>query len=126
MFNGVGMKNHPRGKRIGYWNWDFSGLRHAVSTVGTLNDDRDVDEGWYVEVALPWAAMKMLTLGEERHLPPKDGDVWRMDFSRFNQRKAPPPRNDSGGWAWSPHGIWDSHIPECFTYIHFKDQHISP
>ncbi|NND07737.1 MAG: carbohydrate-binding family 9-like protein [Saprospiraceae bacterium] len=126
MFNGVGMKNHPRGQRIGYWNWDFPGLRHAVSTIGTINDDRDVDQGWHVELALPWAGMKMLTLGEEHSLPPKEGDVWRMDFSRFNQRKAPPPQADSGGWAWSPHGIWDSHIPECFTYIHFIDQYVSP
>lgn len=125
-FNGVGLKNHPRGPRIGYWNWDFPKLRHAVSTTGTLNDDRDVDEGWQVELALPWSGMKMLTLGDKRSLPPKDGDVWRMDFSRFNQKKAESSFNDSGGWAWSPHGIWDSHVPECFTYIHFVDKYIKP
>ena len=26
-FNGVGFKQHPRGPRIGYWNWDMPGLR---------------------------------------------------------------------------------------------------
>jgi hypothetical protein len=57
-----------------------------------------------------------------------------MDFSRFNQYKEAPPANDSGvndsgvndsgGWAWSPHGVWDSHVPELFPYIHFSDQNI--
>jgi hypothetical protein len=44
-----------------------------------------------------------------------------MDFSRFNTHKASPPAADSGGWAWSPHGVWDSHVPEVFPYIHFSD-----
>lgn len=123
-FNGVGYKNHPRGKRIGYWNWDFQGLQHAISLDGTINDDKDRDAGWTVELALPWSGMEVLAMGNEVRLPPQDKDVWRMDFSRFNQYKEAPPANDSGGWAWSPHGVWDSHIPECFTYIHFSESAI--
>ena len=120
-FNGVGYKNHPRGKRIGYWNWDFEGLRSAVHLDGTINDDSDRDRGWTVELALPWPVMEVLTMDDDFNLPPQDQDVWRMDFSRFNQYKEAPPANDSGGWAWSPHGAWDSHLPECFTYIHFSE-----
>lgn len=118
-FNGVGYKTHPRGKRIGFWNWDFPDLRRAVYVDGTLNNDRDTDKGWTVELALPWSGMEILAKGDGRALPPKDGDRWRMDFSRFNTYKENPPSNDSGGWAWSAHGVWDSHIPECFTYIVF-------
>lgn len=120
-FNGVGFKNHPRGRRIGFFNWDYPGLQKAVHIDGTLNDDRDVDKGWTVELALPWSGLEVLAKGERRALPPKDGDVWRMDFSRFNTYKAPPPSKDSGGWAWSSHGVWDSHVPECFTYIQFSE-----
>ncbi len=47
------------------------------------------------------------------------GDGRRMDFSRFNRMKEAPPAEDSGGWAWSAHGVWDSHVPECFPYVHF-------
>ncbi|MEW5977923.1 MAG: carbohydrate-binding family 9-like protein [Acidobacteriota bacterium] len=119
-FNGVGFTTHPRGQRLGFWNWDFPGLRSAVWVDGTLNNSQDKDQGWTVELAFPWQGMKWLAKGDGRALPPREGDVWRMDFSRFNQYKAPPPANDSGGWAWSPHGIWDSHIPECFPYIHFS------
>lgn len=124
-FSGVGYKNHPRGRRIGYWNWDFAGLRSAVFLDGTINDDNDRDRGWTVELALPWSGMNAVAMGDNSSLPPQDKDVWRMDFSRFNQYKEAPPANDSGGWAWSPHGVWDSHVPECFTYIHFSESAIS-
>ena len=30
-----------------------------------------------------------------------------------------------GGWAWSPHGVWDSHVPERFTYVHFSKKHVN-
>ena len=121
-FNGVGYRSHPRGKRIGFWNWDYPGLLKAVHIDGTLNDDRDRDRGWTVELALPWSGLEILARGDGRSLPPEDGDVWRMDFSRFNTHKASPPAKDSGGWAWSAHGVWDSHVPECFTYIEFSNR----
>ena len=119
-FNGVGYKTHPRGPRVGFWNWDFPGLKKAVYVDGTLNDDSDRDKGWTVELALPWSGLEVLARGDGRSLPPKHGDVWRMDFSRFNTYKDPPPSKDSGGWAWSSHGVWDSHVPECFTYVEFS------
>ena len=123
-FDGVGFRPHPRGGRIGYWNWDFPGLKSAVQIDGTLNNNMDRDRGWTVELALPWEGMKWLAKPDNRSLPPKDKDVWRMDFSRFNQYKEAPPANDSSGWAWSPHGVWDSHIPELFTHIHFSTQSV--
>lgn len=124
-FHGVGYKPHPRGPRVGFWNWDFPGLQSAVYLDGTINDDKDRDRGWTVELALPWSGMNVLAKGDHRSLPPQEGDTWRMDFSRFNQYKEAPPANDPGGWAWSPHGVWDSHVPECFTYIHFSDEELS-
>ncbi len=119
-FNGVGYTKHPRGKRIGFFDWGFPGMKTAVHVDGTLNDPSDKDRGWTVELAFPWDGMRVLAKGENRALPPAEGDVWRIDFSRFNQYKAPAPAKDSGGWFWSPHGVWDSHIPECFPYIEFS------
>ncbi len=45
-----------------------------------------------------------------------------MDFSRFealpyNGRVTDP----SGGWSLSKHGVYDSHIPECFPCVHFSE-----
>ena len=119
-FGGVGFKNHPRGPRIGYWNWDLPGLQTAVHVDGTINVNTDRDRGWTVELKIPWRSLEPLAMPDGRALPPKDGDEWRMDFSRFNTYKEAPPAKDSGGWFWTPHGVWDSHIPECFAYIRFS------
>lgn len=119
LFPGVGF-SHPRGQRIGFWNWDFPGLKSAVHVDGTLNNNQDRDRGWTVELALPWRGMSALAMPDNRPVPPREGDVWRMNLFRFNQYKESPPAQDSGGWAWSPHYVWDSHIPECFPFIHFS------
>jgi hypothetical protein len=119
-FNGVGLKNHPRGARIGSWAWDFPGISWGVDVDGTLYDATDRDRGWTVELAFPWAGMGLLARADGRALPPEDGDAWRIDFSRFNQYLEAPPAADTGGWAWSPHHVWDSHVPECFPYIEFS------
>lgn len=124
-FNGVGLNNHPRGKRWAFLQWDFPGLQSAVQIQGTLNDNSDRDHGWTVELAIPWQGMKALQGKDPRALPPRDGDTWRIDFSRFNQHKEPAPAQDSGGWAWSHHGVWDSHIPEVFPFITFSNQAVS-
>ena len=108
------------GSRLGFFQWDLPGLRAAAHVDGTLNDNTDRDRGWTAELALPWSSLELLARGDGRALPPRDGDTWRMDFSRFNTYREAPPSTDSGGWAWSAHGVWDSHIPELFPYIHFS------
>jgi hypothetical protein len=118
-FNGVGFTDHPRGGRVGNFDHAMPGLKTAVHVDGTINDDSDRDRGWTVELAFPWKSLKWLAT-DGRSLPPQNGDVWRMDFSRFNTYKEAPPAHDSGGWFWTRHGVWDSHIPECFVEVTFS------
>lgn len=114
-------RKHPRGRRWAFMDWDYPGLRSAVFVDGRLNEPEHVDKGWRVELAFPWAGMDILAAG--RSLPPQDGDVWHMDFSRFQKleycgvRAKPHP-----GWALSRHGVYDSHIPETFTPVRFSSQ----
>ncbi len=108
--------DHPRGVRWVFRDWDFPGLRTAVALDGTLNDSTDTDSGWTVEIALPWSGMAALSGGVVK--TPAPGDRWRINLFRFqtiehNGRKIEP----SAGWAWAPHGVYDSHIPECFAEI---------
>ncbi len=122
MFNGVGLKNHPRGKRLAFLGYDFPHFKSAVHVNGTLNHDSDVDQGWTVELAFPWKEMKWLAKGDNRALPPEPGDKWGIDLFRFNKYKAPEPAVDSGGWALGKHGVWDSHIPEIFPIVTFVEK----
>ena len=59
--------------------WEIPGFRSAVHVDGTLNDPRDMDKEWSLEMVLPWKA-----LGEyaNRPSPPNQGDQWRINFSR--------------------------------------------
>jgi hypothetical protein len=113
---------HPRGRRWCFRNWDMPGLQWEVALDGTLNDNSDVDCSWTAEIAFPWQGLKHLADG--RSLPAKDGDVWRMDLSRF-QWFEDAGRRTCPGWAWNCHGVYDSHIPERFTYIHLSEEPVS-
>ena len=110
---------HPRGRRWAFREWDMPGLKWAVHVDGTINEPGDRDRGWTAEIAFPWQGLKHLADG--RSLPAREGDIWRMDFSRFQWideggfRTCP-------GWAWNSHGIYDSHIPDRFSVVHFTEK----
>jgi Carbohydrate-binding family 9 len=113
-----------KGQRIrAFLDWDFPGMRSAVQVDGRINDRSVVDKGWFAEISLPWAGMQWLANG--RPLPPKNGDVWRMFFGRFEKltpggvEVQPHP-----AWCWSPHCVYDTHLPERWTYVHFSDSYI--
>lgn len=111
---------HPRGKRWAFRDWDLPGLQVATRVDGTINDPAHLDKGWTAELYLPWRGMAVLA--GQRPLPPRPGDVWRMDFSRFealHYNGLSP--SHSPGWALNMHGVYDSHIPECFSYVEFRD-----
>src|SRR5688572_1282496 len=60
LFNGVGFKTHPRGERLGAFDWTLPGRKNAVWIDGTINDHKDRDRGWTVELAFPWKGMPQL------------------------------------------------------------------
>jgi hypothetical protein len=110
---------HPRGSRWAFPAWDFPGLQSAVRIEGTLNMDQDIDHGWTVEIAFPWAGMKHLAGG--RSLPPVNGDEWRIFFGRFEKLPVGN-RVVSPAWSWGRIGDGDNHIPERFTVVKFSTQ----
>ena len=117
--DGMRYGKHPRGARWAFMDWDMPGLRTGVQVQGTLNDASDIDEGWTAEIAFPWSGLQILAGG--RPVPPRDGDVWRLDFSRFELiRNCGVVVEPHPGWALNKHGVYDSHIPECFSFVHFS------
>jgi hypothetical protein len=112
---------HPRGTRWAFLNWEFPGLLKAVHVEGKINDNSVADKGWTVELAFPWKGMKWLAAGHS--LPPKDGDVWRIFFGRFELLKPGGVElNPHPAWVWSRHAVYDTHIPGCFPYIHMSNR----
>ena len=114
---------HPRGPRWAFLDWDYPGLRSAVFVDGAINDRSQVDRGWTVELAFPWAGMGWLANG--RALPHNPGDVWSMFFGRFEKLEVagalPRPQP---AWCWTKHGILDTHMPERFTRVQFSSQYV--
>jgi hypothetical protein len=109
---------HPRGRRFAFLDFDLAGLETGVRVDGKINDPTTIDRGWTVEMALPWKSLGFLFDG--RALPPAEGDTLRCDFSRFEALRVhgrPLPQNP--GWSLNPHGVYDSHIPESFSVVHF-------
>jgi hypothetical protein len=111
---------HPRGRRWAFLDFDLAGLETAVRVDGRINDPATVDRGGTVEMALPWKSLALLFDG--RALPPREGETLRCDFSRFQAlRVHGKPLPESPGWSLNPHGVYDSHIPESFSVVHFTD-----
>lgn len=63
-------------------DWDIAGLRTAVEIHGTVNDSSDVDEGWTMEMAIPWSAFTPTIVGGER---PQVGARWRLNLYRIER-----------------------------------------
>jgi hypothetical protein len=108
---------HPRGVRWAFLDWDFPGMESLVEIDGELNNPEVRSKGWQAEVTLPWAGMKHLANG--RSLPPQDGDVWNIFLGRFQILKIGD-RKEQAAWCASPHGEYDTHMPEKFTPVRFS------
>ena len=98
-------------------NWDCKGLQLAVSYDGTLNNPKDTDKAWFVEMAIPFAAL------QRDFKDPRASKVWRINFSRVEWLvKGGPEEN----WVWSPTGKVDMHMPAKWGYLRFCDGNVIP
>ena len=105
-------------------SWEIPGLKTAVHVDGTLNDPRDADRGWTVEIALPWEVLGKLS---PMPAPPHNGDQWRVNFSRVEWqheivagRYRKVPQRPENNWVWSPQGVINMHRPETWGYVQFS------
>ncbi len=113
--------------------WNIPGALVRVHVDGTLNNPRDTDRGWSLEMALPW---KGLAWKANRACPPLHGDTWRVNFSRVEyvcdvvtaDRSTDDTKNNAykvrenipcDNWVWSPQGVVNMHCPEMWGYVQF-------
>jgi hypothetical protein len=62
--------------------WD-SGMQTAVKLRGTTASG-DTDQGWDVEIAIPWQAVRGRDPAMAVRLPPQIGDRWRLNLVRVD------------------------------------------
>lgn len=111
-------------------DWNIPGLKSAVKVNGTLNNPNDTDEGWILEMAIPWAAYK--TTFFDQNVPVDK--FWRVNFSRVNWQHSVKNgtyerKKDAEGkflpeynWVWSPMGVINMHEPEKWGYVYFSSK----
>lgn len=116
------------GKAINGWN--INGLKQAIHLEGTLNDPSDTDQFWSIEMAIPWKALS--ESGPSFRIP-RDGEQWRINFSRVQWQIEPDQQGyrkktnpDTGkafsedNWVWSPMGLIDMHLPHKWGFLQFS------
>jgi len=103
--------------------WEIPGLKTAVHLKGTLNNPTDKDQGWTLEIAIPW---KSLNRGPRPAIAPKSEEEWRVNFSRVEwildavegkHKKRKGLKEDN--WVWSPQGVINMHVPEKWGKVKF-------
>lgn len=86
-------------------------MKTAVKVRGTLNDPSDRDEGWTVEMQIPFKP-----LAEVPHLPPKKGDRWKFNLYRLEHLQ----RRQVEGQSFSPLFMGDFHNLPRFGWLVFE------
>ncbi len=118
-----------RNQGAALFNWEARGMKTAVKIKGTINDPSAQDEGWTLEMAIPYRALQV---GNDVETP-KAGDFWRINFSRvewdtdviggkYIKKKDASGKNlPERNWVWSPQGVVNMHLPERWGYLHFAE-----
>lgn len=89
---------------------NVAGMRHAQTMRGTLNKSDDTDQGYTIEVAVPFAALPGYT-----RCPPKPGDRLHFMLVRLDRSNGA-----FGAYAFRPlqgwaHNIWNHAVMELAT-----------
>ena len=119
-------------------DWEIPGLKHAVHLRGTLNNATDIDDGWSVELAIPWSSITSHATQPRRGIAPEAGSSMRFNFSRVNWRVRPnadspcgyTKQTDAAGHplpesnhVWAPTGKINIHLPEHWGRVVFSPRH---
>ncbi|HYO72677.1 MAG TPA: carbohydrate-binding family 9-like protein [Archangium sp.] len=91
-------------------SWD-SGMKTAVKVRGTLDNPEDRDEGWRVEMRIPFER-----LAEVPSRPPKKAERWRFNLYRLEHVG----RQQVEGQSFSPLFVGDFHALPRFGWLVFE------
>ena len=96
-----------------------------VHVDGTINNPSDRDKGWSIEIAIPW---KAFISNFRSNNPPKDGDQWKVNFSRVHwdteikDGKYIKQIHQSLIGFGHPQGLIYMHMPQFWGLVQFSDK----
>ncbi|MEW5977786.1 MAG: carbohydrate-binding family 9-like protein [Acidobacteriota bacterium] len=119
----IGLEMNARGVLFDYFfpfpndldkKFDLEGAKLKTSLRGTLNHSADVDEGWSLELAIPFRNFSRWS----QQLPPSKGVRWRAQINRWDGTQERGGRRLS---MWCHSGLKqpDPHNPERFGFLIF-------
>lgn len=125
-----------RSGNLALHDWDIPGLKHAVHLRGSLNQADDTDDGWSVEMAIPWTSITGHSNHPRRAQAPPAGTTLRMNFSRVNWKVQPDSTAACGyskltdaqghtlpesNHVWAATGEINIHMPEHWGYVRLSN-----
>ena len=119
------LKPYHNANKVAVDSWDIPGLITKVFVDGTLNNPKDRDKGWSVEIAIPW---KALINNYRSNNPPTEGEQWKVNFSRVQwdvdivDGKYIKTDSPEYNWVWSPQGLIYMHTPETWGLVQFTNE----
>jgi hypothetical protein len=117
-----GFEVNARGVLYDYLNYnsrtlfkrfDATGVEIATAVRGTLNARQDTDEGWTLELAIPWANFEELS-----RRPPVAGAVWKANLNRWDGIE---PDRRMSIWSDPLEAMPWPHVPARFGELAFVD-----
>lgn len=104
--------------RTDWWTgpptWEPEGVRYRTTYYGQPKKDESPDDDhWIVELAIPLRNFAR----DAAHMPPQDGDEWRLNLNRLGGITNP----QSSTWSPIPAGH-SFHTPEAFGRVRFRNQ----
>ena len=100
--------------------WD-SGMQTAVKLRGTT-EPGDTDQGWDVEIAIPWQAVKGRDENMNVRLPPRVGDRWRLNVVRVDAKTGGQGAANGGASSWNRITMQDFHALDRMLTVVFADR----
>lgn len=95
-----------------------SGMTTAVTMRGTADKSGDTDQGWDVEIAIPWAAVKGRDEAMGVTIPPRVGDRWKLNLVRVDKKSGD--QNPSVS-SWNRITYGDFHALDRMLTVVFAD-----
>jgi hypothetical protein len=117
-----GFEVNARGVLYDYLNYnsrtlfkrfDATGVEIATALRGTLNAREDRDEGWTLELAIPWANFEELS-----RRPPVAGAIWKANLNRWDGVE---PERRMSIWSDPLEAMPWPHVPARFGELVFAD-----